>query len=53
MHCKCFFMFSLIFRLTSIGVPVLQASLALAQTAPDYGQCGGLGWDGATTCDSG
>ncbi|KAJ3784409.1 glycoside hydrolase [Lentinula aff. detonsa] len=33
--------------------PALQASLALAQTAPDYGQCGGLGWTGATTCESG
>ncbi|KAJ3778701.1 glycoside hydrolase [Lentinula raphanica] len=31
----------------------LQASLALAQTAPNYGQCGGLGWTGATTCESG
>lgn len=36
-----------------IGVPALQISLALAQTAPDYGQCGGLGWTGPTTCESG
>lgn len=26
---------------------------ALAQTAPQWGQCGGIGWSGPTTCPSG
>ncbi|KAF8160647.1 glycoside hydrolase superfamily [Crassisporium funariophilum] len=33
-------------------IPVLLAAVVLAQ-APPYGQCGGQGWAGATTCQSG
>ncbi|KAH9474645.1 4-O-methyl-glucuronoyl methylesterase [Psilocybe cubensis] len=29
------------------------AGTALSQTAPSYGQCGGTGWSGPTTCPSG
>ncbi|OCH92772.1 carbohydrate-binding module family 1 protein, partial [Obba rivulosa] len=29
------------------------AAGAAAQTAPQYGQCGGIGWTGATVCPSG
>ncbi|KAF5389464.1 hypothetical protein D9757_004251 [Collybiopsis confluens] len=36
------------------GVPVFQATLALAQTsAAPYAQCGGLGFTGPATCESG
>ncbi|TFK32104.1 hypothetical protein BDQ12DRAFT_701325 [Crucibulum laeve] len=35
-------------------IALLSASVATAQsTAPQYGQCGGQGWSGATTCPSG
>ncbi|KAK7029420.1 hypothetical protein VNI00_014674 [Paramarasmius palmivorus] len=32
---------------------LLLAGLASAQTAPQWGQCGGIGWSGPTTCPSG
>ncbi|KIK67154.1 glycoside hydrolase family 27 protein [Collybiopsis luxurians FD-317 M1] len=47
-------MFSLRSLFTFAGVPALQISLTLAQTtAPNYGQCGGVGWTGPTTCEPG
>ncbi|KAH7925352.1 hypothetical protein BV22DRAFT_444626 [Leucogyrophana mollusca] len=33
-------------------IPAL-AAVAVAQAASDYGQCGGIGWTGPTTCPSG
>ncbi|KAF7292992.1 4-O-methyl-glucuronoyl methylesterase [Mycena indigotica] len=36
--------------LASFAVSILSVS---GQTAPQYGQCGGMGWTGATTCPSG
>jgi hypothetical protein len=41
-------MLSKIFVLASLAV-----STTFAATAPIYGQCGGQGWTGATTCASG
>ncbi|KAA1474409.1 hypothetical protein DENSPDRAFT_824285 [Dentipellis sp. KUC8613] len=39
---------------TALISTVFFASTVLAQsTAPQYGQCGGTGWTGATTCPSG
>ncbi|KAI0321502.1 carbohydrate-binding module family 1 protein [Amylostereum chailletii] len=38
----------------SLALLVLFSSSVLAQTtAPQYGQCAGIGWTGATTCPSG
>ncbi|KZS92173.1 endo-1,4-beta-xylanase precursor [Sistotremastrum niveocremeum HHB9708] len=38
----------------SLGLVALAASLVAAQsTAPQWGQCGGIGWKGPTTCPSG
>ncbi|KAF9260680.1 hypothetical protein L218DRAFT_567803 [Marasmius fiardii PR-910] len=40
-------------RLYLAGTLLLLAGVASAQTAPQYGQCGGIGWAGPTTCPSG
>ncbi|KAG7095765.1 hypothetical protein E1B28_006470 [Marasmius oreades] len=34
------------------GTLLLFAGIAFAQTAPQWGQCGGIGWPGPTTCPS-
>ncbi|KDQ50267.1 carbohydrate-binding module family 1 protein [Jaapia argillacea MUCL 33604] len=39
--------------LKSIVLVLFAATAALAQTAADYGQCGGTGWTGATLCPTG
>ncbi|KAI1792373.1 hypothetical protein LXA43DRAFT_1132777 [Ganoderma leucocontextum] len=36
-----------------LGAISLVASAAAQTTAPQYGQCGGIGWTGATTCPDG
>ncbi|KAL0067438.1 hypothetical protein AAF712_005425 [Marasmius tenuissimus] len=40
-------------RLLVVGTSFLLAGLASAQVAAEWGQCGGLGWTGPTTCASG
>ncbi|KAL7284562.1 carbohydrate-binding module family 1 protein [Trametes coccinea BRFM310] len=39
--------------LSILGALVLASGAAAQATAPQYGQCGGQGWTGATTCPSG
>ncbi|KAJ2982992.1 hypothetical protein NUW54_g10679 [Trametes sanguinea] len=39
--------------LSIFGALVLASGAAAQATAPQYGQCGGQGWTGATTCPSG
>ncbi|GJE98727.1 carbohydrate-binding module family 1 protein [Phanerochaete sordida] len=39
--------------LASLAGALCLAAGAAAQTAPQWGQCGGQGWTGATTCPSG
>ncbi|KAL0067439.1 hypothetical protein AAF712_005426 [Marasmius tenuissimus] len=39
--------------LSFAGSLLILAGTVSAQTAPQYGQCGGIGWTGATTCPSG
>ncbi|THV07802.1 hypothetical protein K435DRAFT_847610 [Dendrothele bispora CBS 962.96] len=41
-------------KITSVGLLTLSSLLPLAiAQAPAWGQCGGIGWSGATTCVSG
>ena len=37
----------------AIGTALLSVGVHAQTTAPEYGQCGGIGWTGATTCTSG
>ncbi|KAI0325713.1 hypothetical protein GY45DRAFT_1260386 [Cubamyces sp. BRFM 1775] len=39
--------------LSIVGALFLASSATAQSTAPQYGQCGGQGWTGATTCPSG
>ncbi|KAI0273466.1 cellulase CEL6B [Gloeopeniophorella convolvens] len=41
------------FKLGALASLIALASSAAAQSSPIYGQCGGIGWNGATLCASG